>query len=351
MKPNLLNTLSLLIFCSIFSTQAVGQYPWPPNGEEGVDYYMNDRSSPKPDGLHYRTYAQGELYYIGEFSGGKPAAEKAFYYYHKTKPGAVMSIHQFTEDVNVVDAAIYHENGFPEASGRYISQKKEGPWKFYDLEGILKNTSEYENDMLNGESVTYHLNGNVYKSEVYVDDVPNGPWTEFFDDGTTKAEGSNQEGIPHGAIKHYHPNGVLMIQGQYADGLMDGVWIKFHSNGKIEVTTKYKGGKEIAVRRENGTFMDYWPSGVPQSEYEYEDGKKNGPFEEWHDMGEWIRKPKEDSDGSKGLEFIDTLVGTQLSRKGDYMNDKLEGEIIYYDRDGRITKVEHYANGELESTE
>lgn len=312
---------------------------------------MNDRSSPKPDGLHYRTYAKGELYYVGEFVNGKPAPEKEFYYYHKTKPGAVMAIHQFTDDVNVVDATIYHENGFPEASGRYVSQKKEGPWKFYDLQGVLKNVSQYEDDKLNGESVTYHLNGRIYKSEVYEDDVPNGPWSEYYDDGTIKAEGSNKDGIPDGAIKHYHPNGILMIQGQYSKGLMDGVWIKFHSNGKIEVTTKYKDGREIAVRRENGTFMDYWPSGVPKSEYEYEDGKKNGPFEEWYEMGEWIRKPKEDSDGSQGLEFIDTLVGTQLSRKGDYMNDKLEGEIIYYDRDGRITKVEHYANGELESTE
>lgn len=352
MKSNLYYTVPVLIIAFfLLSLNGVAQYSWPPKGEKGVDYYLNNREEPKPNGLHYRTYADGEIYYIGIFEKGKPKAETDFYYFHKSKPGAVLSVHSFTENIDVVNAVMYHDNGLTEAEGQYIKQKKEGPWNFYNPEGVLKNTSHYANDMLNGISTTYHFSGPVYKTENYVNDVPNGAWTEFYDDGYKKAEGNNKDGVVYGAIKHYHPNGKIMIQGQYANGLMDGLWIKFLTSGKIEITTKYKDGKIIAERRENGEFMDYWKSGIPQSYYEYENGMKNGPFEEWHDVGNWERKPKEDSDGSRGMEFIDTLVGTQLSRKGDYMNDKLEGEIIYYDHNGRITKVEQYVDGELESTE
>lgn len=352
MKLNLRYTIPSLLFILLFTSYyGEAQYPWPPKGEEGVDYFVNDRATPKPDGLHYRTYAKGEIYYAGQFENGKPKAGTDFYYYHESKPGAVMSIHSFTDDIRVVNAAVYHDNGKPEANGQYINQKKEGVWNFYDLAGVLKNASTYENDMLNGISTTYHFNGAVYKTETYVDDVPHGPWAEFYDDDTKKAEGSNKDGVIDGAIKHYYPSGTPMIQGQYVNGLMDGLWIKFLSSGKIQLTTKYKDGAKIAERRENGDFEDYWESGVPKAFYEYENGMKNGPFEEWYDMGSWERKPKPDSDGSQGMEFIDTLVGTQLSRKGDFMDDKLEGEIIYYDQDGRIIKVEHYVDGELESTE
>ena len=46
-------------------------------------------------------------------------------------------------------------------------------------------------------------------------------------------------------------------------------------------------------------------------------------------------------------EYVEVLKGHQEKVKGHYANDKLEGEVTYYNRDGSVDRIEIYENGEL----
>ena len=96
--------------------------------------------------------------------------------------------------------------------------------------------------------------------------------------------------------------------------------------------------------------MKYFSNGIPESEYEYVDGKKDGPFTEWYEKGEFVQVPMDKPKPGGGIQFKQKLEGAQIKREGDYMDGKLEGEITYYNEDGKIIKIETYENGELIST-
>ncbi|MDP4588472.1 MAG: hypothetical protein NWS86_09860, partial [Flavobacteriales bacterium] len=85
--------------------------------------------------------------------------------------------------------------------------------------------------------------------------------------------------------------------------------------------------------------------------YNYEGGKKNGPFTEWFDQGEWIREQMTEPLPGGGIQFKERLVGTQVKCEGDYVNDLLDGPVTWYNEKGRIMKIEHYLEGKLQSVE
>ena len=141
------------------------------------------------------------------------------------------------------------------------------------------------------------------------------------------------------------------MRGFYANGKTDGVWIFFNKDGSIQITTKFDNGVEIATKRENGEFTDYYESGIPKAYYQYEDGELSGPFQEFYDQGQWTQEPLDQAQPGGGIQFKEKLIGTQILREGDYLNGKLDGPVTYYDERGRVIREENYVDGELESSE
>lgn len=341
---SLLKVLLIASFISINSL-LIAQYAWPPNGTENKDYYLNQTD--KKDGLHYRTYPEGGLYYAGEFLQGKPALGSSMYYYYEA--GALMSKHEFISPTGVY-AESFYENGTLMSTGHYENQLKAGIWEFYSENGTLASKESYHHDKKNGLSTIYYPEGMPYKTINYLNDVKEGEWQEFYTNKKLKGRGAYTHNQFHGPVKYFQESGLPLVEGNYLYGLKDGVWIKFTSTGKIEITTKYEKGNKIAERRENGSFTDYYDDGIPKAHLEYEDGTLNGPFTEFYDMGTWVRKPKEDSDPRFEVQLVEKLEGTQILREGDYLDGKLEGEIMYYDETGKVTKIERYEGGELVDT-
>ena len=341
LKPTLLLVLVFLL------TGAYAQYAWPPEGEEGVDYYINSKE--KPDGLHYRTYGDGTLFYIGIFENGKPKSNTEFWYYYEKPAGAPMTLHTITDDPNIIDAVNYYTDGSVMSKGQYHNQKKTGPWKFYSEKGLLTGIETYADDKRNGESRVYYDNGKLYRIENYEDDVKNGTWKEFFKDGKKKIEGAFLNGKMHGEFIYYYTSGRFDITGEYDQGKKHGTWVKYLENGKVHLSTLYKYDQVDKERRENGEFMEYYDNGIPKAEYEYVNMKKHGPFKTYFNKGEWVREPVE-NDGRGGLQYKETLKGQQVQREGDYVNGLLEGEVTYYSEKGLVTHVETYSEGELVST-
>lgn len=324
-----------------------------PEGEAGIDYNVtNDKGR---QGLWVRVYPTGKLYYQGQFSDGVPTGMFTFFY----DSGEKMSEVNHLDGTKKMDVVNFHKNGNKLSVGFYseklingVAEKiKQGEWSFYAESGALKTKETYVDNLRSGKSIEYFESGKVLSETEYLDDKKHGPWKENFENGRLKGEGVYQNDKLHGPYKLYEATGKPFVQGSYAEGEKDGLWIKFNSSSEIELTIKYSKGQELATRRENGEFTDYFAGGIPSATYNYSGGKKNGPFEEWFDQGEWIREPLEEQMPGGGIQFKERLVGTQLKCEGDYLNDQLDGPVTWYNEKGRIVKIEHYLEGKLQSVE
>lgn len=335
----------LLLACTL-----IAQHPWPPVGEAGVDYFMNDRTVPKADGLHYRTYDNGHLYYSGMFKDGRPMAGSAFYWYDFEKDGVLVEVHHMGEDPNEIRGVKFNREGMKTAEGTYIRQQKEGTWKFWDEGGSLRCEQEFAGDLPNGTCLTYFPNGKVLKRETYTNGIKHGPWEEFYDSGRKKGQGSYKEGALHDSFELWFADGVSEIRGKFINGHKDGMWVHFNRDGSIERTTVFKSDVKVTEKMENGEDIEYFASGIPSGEFIYENGQKTGPFTEYFDVGEWVRTPVEQEGPGQGLTFRESLEGRKKKREGEYLDGQLNGEIRHYNEDGRLMRIETWDEGTLVET-
>lgn len=343
--------IAFLLVAQCVAFPSLSQHAWPPVGELAVDYLLNDRTTPKPDGLHYRTYDNGNLYYSGEFLDGKPKPGSHFWWYDFDTDGLLKEQHIMGASPSDIEAIKYDADGHKRGQGAYFNRKKTGEWQFWDENGLLRSTQEFKEDLPHGSCVTYYESGQVLKEEVYQDGIQNGPFTEYFKRGKAKAKGHFTNGQFDGPFELFFETGASEVRGMYVSGLKDGTWIMFNQDGSMQVVTNFKLGEKVSEQRQNGGFLDYFESGIPSDSLVYENGVLNGPFIEYHEKGEWIREPLDPNAGGMALEFRERLVGRQIKREGDYLDGKLEGELFIYSEDGRLLRTEHYVNGELVDTE
>lgn len=340
--------LAVALF-SVLISQA--QHPWPVPEGSGIDCHINDRSVPKPDGLHYRTYDNGHIYYSGEFVDGHPKPNSDFFWYDYEFDRQLAEVHHITEDPSIINGEKYSAEGIKIAAGQYIRQKKHGVWKFWDEQGNLRSTQAFSNDLEHGESITYYPSGRVFKKESFEEGQQTGEWTEFYERGQKRGNGTFLNGKPHGTFELFYESGASEVRGEYQNGLKEGMWISFLSTGEVEVTTFFKGGTKTSEKPQNGSFLSHYENGIPKDSLTYENGVLNGPFVEWYDKGEWTRVQEPGEKPGMPLQWREKLVGRQVMREGDYLDGKLEGEVTYFSEDGVITRIETYVDGELIETE
>jgi antitoxin component YwqK of YwqJK toxin-antitoxin module len=344
MRPQRLITITLLFWSAIL---VYAQPAWPPVGTAGKDFNVKDAKG-KKQGLWYRTYQNGVLYYSGEFVDDKPKPKSTFRYYYES--GSLMSVHKFREDHNIVDAEIYFEKGGLQAKGKYFKQLKDSLWLFYDEKQRLVSEEMFLSDMRSGTTKIYYPDGKLMHIGEYKADKLHGAFTEYFPDQKKKTEGVCAEGLYQGKVIQYQTNGLKLTEGKYLNGVKEGEWLHYLENGKLQMQVLYKNGVQTKEVRHNGDFVDHYESGIPKLEITFEDGLEEGPFKEYYDQGEWQREQKPAEGPDSPLEWTEKLVNRQVSREGEYKGGKLHGDIVYYTTDGRIQKTETYENGVLVNT-
>lgn len=341
----------LLALVWMLSVCASAQHAWPPVGEASTDYYINNRERPKPDGLHYRTFENGHIYYSGEFENGAPKPGTEFFWYDYDKDGVVREIHLIGDTPATITGHKYDLDGTMRAEGRYVHRQKSGIWKFYDEAGRLRSTQDFQRDLPNGTCKTYYPSGKLYKEETFVDSLQQGPFTEYYERGKVKSQGNYAAGQLDGKYELKYPSGVSEVRGNYKTGLKDGTWMKFHADGSLEISALYKAGEKVTEKRHNGGFLNYFESGIPSDSLSYEEGVLNGPFVEYYDVGKWIREPIDSDAPGIPLEYRERLIGRMVKREGDYLDGKLDGEVTFYNENGQRIRIENYVEGELVETE
>lgn len=336
----ILALLQASLFC-------LAQPAWPPAGKAGTDFNVSDAKSRK-QGLWYRTYSEGGLYYVGYFLDGKPKPGSTMWYYYQG--GQLMAIHRFRDNPDIVDAETYFKSGALQSSGKYVQQKKDSIWTFQAEAGYVTSVEEYKNDMRNGKVQIFYPDGKIMHEGVYVDDKLNGSIKEYFPSGKVKLEGSCVNDMYEGKMLFYQENGLKQSEGKYAAGVKQGEWLFYLDNGKLQMQVLYDAGQVKKEVRHNGDFIDYFESGIPSLEITYRDGEKHGIFTEYYDQGEWVREQVPAEAPGSPIEWTEKLVKRQIKVQGEYKMGKLTGDVVYYNEEGHLVKTETYENGELTET-
>ena len=339
--------LTIVFFASIlaFSQEKPGKIY--PEGKPGVDYNkLNPKG--KKDGLWIRQWeSTRNVYTRGQYKNGVPTGIWERYY----PEGELMQKMNHVQDTTIIDVTHYFTDGKTVMSeGRYIKKRREGVWKMYNESGVLIAEESFKDSLLDGNCKYFYPTGKPLKVEQYLRGEKNGEAIEYYDSGKKRSEGKYLKDEREGAYKAWFPSGVTDCEGKYVKGVQDGNWRYFHEDGKIKMNVLYSMGKELKRKYENGTFKEYYDSSIPKSEYSYENGLKDGPFTEWYDKGEYAAVPGSPEDREAGIVYREKLINTQVKMQGDYVGDKLEGEVIYYRENGSIDRVEEWSDGVLMKT-
>ncbi len=335
----------------LFSISIILSYAQPgtvfPEGKPGVDFNKVDRKG-KRDGLWVQQWKETKnLLYRGNFHNGIPIGSWDRFY----PDGNLMATMNYVQDTTIVEATFYHPDGKTAMTqGKFIKKKKEGNWKLWNTDGALISDENFIDSLLEGTCKYFYPGGKTLKIEEYKKGQKNGPFTEYYENGKKRAEGTYLMDEKDGAYKAWFESGNTDCEGKYYRGTQDGMWYFNHEDGSPKVGVLYKRGTEVKRRYENGTIKEYYDSGIPKSEYSYDDGKKSGPFTEWYDKGQYVQVPGTKEDQEAGIVYREKLEGTQIQMHGDYVADQLEGEVIYYRENGSIDRIEEWSEGKLVKT-
>lgn len=101
--------------------------------------------------------------------------------------------------------------------------QKEGIAKYYDEQGNLEKTSNYKNDLLNGEMCTYYPSGQLSNVSNF------------------------KNGLGEGSVIEYFENGQVMATGEYSKGMQNGLFVTYYENGNKKFEWIYEQGHRISL--------------------------------------------------------------------------------------------------------
>lgn len=210
---------------------------------------------------------------------------------------------------------------------------KHGKWLYYDRYGVLEEERNYFKGMLHGRTVLYYPN-KKQKQEGY-----------FYLD--------RQDSI----YKEWSENGKLAIQGQYKMNEPIGKWNYFYFDGR-EKSMEFVQGNVNKVMSfwlpdslhtqtiidGTGELATYYSSGTVKEWYNYENGLKNGPFEEISIYGYTTLKGFF-KDGEKDSTWTFAYYTGDTEKISNYKNGILNGEYQYFYDTGQLNVSGQYKDG------
>jgi antitoxin component YwqK of YwqJK toxin-antitoxin module len=296
----------------------------------------------RKQGAWAKSWDNGKLRYQGQFKDDLPQGE----FRHYDEEGQLTTIQNYEGDGGTSQARHLHPDGNTMAEGRYVGQQKAGEWRYYDAQGRLRRVENYHDGAFHGEVIIYYGSGRVAEKDEFQKGKLHGPSRSWFENGILRSEETYVNGVMEGKTLLNYPSGKKELEGSMKNGQRHGTWFHFNPDGSVHVKLLYANGKLKQEFRENGTFREYFGDERPRSEITYKNGKREGPFVEYHDNGRWVIKniPSDPVSGAKA-DVERELQGQTKKLDGTYKNDQLHGEVKEYDEKGKLVKVTRYDSG------
>ncbi|MCT4589371.1 MAG: hypothetical protein N4A71_16220 [Carboxylicivirga sp.] len=351
----------------------------------------------KEDGKWTYWYENGNTQLVAHFSKGTPNGLWQWY----NEDGQMIKQGHYKMGLEDSIWFNYHENGAVLDSGKYINGRKTGTWKNWYNTSKLLQEGKYERDRQVGLWKSYHENGQLATIGEIKESIPVGEWLIYFENGQLETrmihesrekliikdvwnkKGKQLVKNGNGTYKTYYPSGQLSAEGKVKDGLRYGKWISYYTNGKKREIGEYENeiykiqnswdseGKAMVVDG-NGDYQSYYDDETKihqtgqvlnglregtwstlyestQSLYQvdnYKAGRQLGESKVYYETGE-LYASGQMKDNIQDGEWNWYYISGVHSSKVTFRNGKKEGTQIMWGEDGKKTKEEYYANGEL----
>ncbi len=206
---------------------------------------------------------------------------------------------------------------------------------------------------------------------------PNGYNIFYFDNGKISSEGTMKDGKPDGYWKTYYQNGKLKSEGNRKNFQLDSLWKFYNEKGLVTTEFNYKLGKkngfkntydekENLVSKENyvddvksGDTYLFYESGKVKEKINFVNGREEGMCYEYaedstiitlleYQMGFLKKQEKinrKDEQGRKQGVYKQFYDNAKLKSEAKYIDDKLDGFVKEYSKDGSLISAEKFANG------
>lgn len=172
----------------------------------------------------------------------------------------------------------YHPNGNLRSSIEYKGKIQDGLAVYYDESGVKTLELTMKDGKKEGRLRTFFFNGNLQTEEYYVNDILNGIQTTYDREGVKLTEIEFKDGVMNGSYQEWHERDILKCAGQYADGLWDGHWEYYDMRGFLIAEGDFDHG--------SGDQLNYTETGVLFKKSHYENNAKNGEEIYYNPQGE-----------------------------------------------------------------
>jgi len=208
--------------------------------------------------------------------------------------------------------------------GTYKDGLKEGKWKQFHNNGIIKSEQNFKQGQAIGEQIFYNNKGALQYKNSFIEITENGKKTT----------------VKHGKFVSFHSTGQVSQEGRYEYDKKTGLWREYNPNGNLYKETYYKNGKV------HGTNNSYTNTGTLETKSEYYeeieiDGKKlrnvlHGVRERYKGNGK-IDSREYYYYGKKTGTWETHLPNGNVKTSNTYENNLQIGKSISYDEDGNKT--------------
>jgi antitoxin component YwqK of YwqJK toxin-antitoxin module len=347
-----------------------------------ITYQFNDRIN--------RNIVVSKILYVNDIRQGKGlfyyndgTLKEEAYYEDGQREGLAL---EYNKEGRVITEKIYKQGALLEINrvNRYNKNgKKDGIWRTYHDNGLVKKEIPYKNGLRDGFVREYEKDGKLESSirynegniDIHVEDeqvesilreiyskdsvlLSKGPYIDdtrvgvhtFYDEqgeimghkiydqeGNLLSEGFiDTAGRKQGEWKHYYKNGSVKSKGLYKNNYQHGNWEFYYVNGALEQSGMINEGKL------EGTWEWFYPEGDRWKTENYYNGKLEGKYIEFNKEGEVIVEGEYFDGEEDGIWSVN--VGDHVE-KGKYINGLKEGEWIFYYPSGNVSFEGNYVQG------
>ena len=183
-------------------------------------------------------YPNGQKRYEGQFKNDK--CKGTFRYFDQE--GHLQATNEFDKTGTKCLNKTYAPNGRMVATGYYVNQKKEGEWKYFDKNtGQLLLTEDNKQGVVDGWSNLYNPStGKLAEETQYVGGTPEGQCRKYSDTGVLLMDCRYHAGQLEGPCRTYYPNTALKEEGNYVGGRKSGEWKTYNEDGDLLTTEVFE---------------------------------------------------------------------------------------------------------------
>ena len=201
---------------------------------------------------------------------------------------------------------------------RDFMAEKNGVYREELADGFYSETP-YVNGIINGEERIYTPDGTLLWKTHYVGGVMHGESVMFHPEGSLKYKVQYEKGLEEGVSTLYYSSGVLQQESTWVKGLLNGLEKDYYPDGSLKRVSTYVGGKK------NGVSLGYFKDTPMQRisfRVSYKDGKREGEEVLYHSNG-------------------------NVKRIANYIDDKVDGQVRWFDERGYLQKNFYYKKGKV----